>query len=63
LTRLPGRQDILKSVGLYGKGTDLYPTKEAQILIDNHYIMASLGVLSKRFPEAALALMKQSMGI
>ncbi len=63
LTRLPGRIDILKSVGLQGKGTELYPGKEAKVLIDNHYIMASLGVLSKRFPEAALALMKESMGV
>lgn len=63
LTRLPGRVDILKSVGTCGKGTELYPNKEAQILIDNHYIMASLGVLSKRFPKAALALMKNSLGI
>ncbi len=63
LTRLPHRHEILKSVGLYGKGTELYPGKEARILIDSHYIMASLGVLSKRFPEAALALMKESMGI
>lgn len=63
LTRLPKRHGILKSVGLHGKGMDLYPGKEAKILIDNHYIMASLGVLSKRFPEAALQLMKNSMEI
>jgi len=63
LTRLPHRQEILKAAGTHGKGTELYPGKEAKILIDNHYIMASLGVLSKRFPEAALALMKDSMGI
>lgn len=63
LTRLPKRHGILKSVGLHGKGMELYPGKEAKILIDNHYIMASLGVLSKRFPEAALQLMKNSMEI
>lgn len=63
LTRLPGRTEILKSAGLHSKGTELYPGKEAKVLIDNHYIIASLGVLSKRFPEAALELMKQSMHI
>ncbi|HYE80796.1 MAG TPA: GlmL-related ornithine degradation protein [Clostridia bacterium] len=63
LTRLPNRVEILKAVGQHSKGTELYPGKEANILIDNHYIMASLGVLSKRFPEAALELMKQSMQI
>ncbi len=62
LTRLPKRIEILKAVGLHSKGTELYPGKETEILIDNQYIMASLGVLSKRFPEAALNLMKQSMG-
>jgi len=31
--------------------------------VDNDYIMASLGVLSKQFPEAAVKLMKRSMGI
>ena len=63
LTRLPHRIEILKTVGLHSKGTELYPGKEAQVLVDNHYIMASLGVLSKRFPEAALALMRESMQI
>jgi uncharacterized protein (TIGR01319 family) len=63
LTRLPSRNEILKAVGLYSKGIELYPGKEAKVLIDNHYIMASLGVLSKRFPEAALKLMRESMGI
>jgi len=63
LTRLPNRIEILKTVGLQSKGIELYPGKEAKVLIDNYYIMASLGVLSKRFPEAALALMKESMGI
>ncbi len=63
LTRLPGRLEILKQIAQHNKGDSLLPTKEAQILIDNDYIMASLGVLSKRYPEAALNLMKQSMNI
>ncbi|HOR85263.1 MAG TPA: GlmL-related ornithine degradation protein [Bacillota bacterium] len=63
LTRLPGRNEILNAVGLYGKGMGLYPGKEARVLIDNDYIMSSLGVLSRRFPEAALKLMKNSLQI
>jgi uncharacterized protein (TIGR01319 family) len=63
LTRLPRRLEILKQIAQHNKGDSLLPTKEAQILIDNDYIMASLGVLSKRYPEAALNLMKQSMNI
>ncbi len=63
LTRLPTRVDILKSVALSNKGDKLYPTKEAKILIDNDYIMASLGALGKVNPEAAVKLMKKSLKI
>lgn len=63
LTRLPNRVKILKAVGKHSKGTDLFPTSNAKILIDNYYIMASLGVLSKKYPEDALMLLKESMEI
>lgn len=63
LTRLPGRVEIMKKISESGKGTELFPTKEATILVDRDYIMASLGVLSKEYPEAALKLMKKSLGI
>ncbi|MCX7884634.1 MAG: GlmL-related ornithine degradation protein [Caloramator sp.] len=63
LTRLPGRVDIMKKIAESGKGTELFPTKEAKILVDNHYIMASLGVLSKKYPQAALKLLKASLEI
>lgn len=61
LTRLPNREEILAMVGGYGKGLELYPNKDIKVLIDNDYIMASLGVLSKRHPEDALKLMKESL--
>ncbi|QEK12090.1 DNA mismatch repair protein MutL [Crassaminicella thermophila] len=63
LTRLPNRIEILKKIAIQNKGDYLLPNKEAKILIDNHYIMASLGVLSKKYPETALYLMKQSLEI
>lgn len=63
LTRLPGRVDIMKKIAQSGKGDLLFPTAEAEILVDNHYIMASLGVLSKEYPESALKLLKNSLGI
>lgn len=63
LTRLPGRFDILKNIPHSNNGTDLLPNTEAEILIDNHYIMASLGVMSKKYPEIALDLMLKSMGL
>lgn len=63
LTRLPNRVKLLEAIGRHAKGVELFPTKNAKILIDNYYIMASLGVLSKRYPMDALSLLKQSMEI
>ncbi len=63
LTRLPRGRDILVEITKRSRQSFLLPTEEAKVLIDNHYIMASLGVLAKRYPEAALRLMKASMGI
>jgi len=63
LTRLPARREILKRISLSNKGDKLLPTSEAMIAIDNDYIMASLGVLSKVNKEAALILLKRSLEI
>ncbi|MBS4535390.1 glutamate mutase L [Clostridium sp. D2Q-14] len=63
LTRLPNRVEIMKEIARSNKGNDLFPNKEAKILVDNDYIMASLGVLSKEYPEAALSLLKKSLKI
>lgn len=63
LTRLPKREEILKQVRTHRKGEQLLPKSEARVLIDNHYIMASLGVLSKRYPEAAVMLLKRSLEV
>ena len=63
LTRLPNRVEILKKISLSNKGDKLLPNKEAKILIDNHYIMASLGVLSKYNKESAIRLLKKSLKI
>lgn len=63
LTRLPGRIEIMKKISSSGKGTELFPAAEAKILVDRDYIMASLGVLSMKYPEAALKLVKKSLGI
>ncbi|AKL95201.1 MutL-like protein [Clostridium aceticum] len=61
LTRLPNKINILRGLLKKRNQNMLLPTEEAKILIDHHYIMASLGVLSKPYPEAALNLMKQSL--
>jgi uncharacterized protein (TIGR01319 family) len=61
LTRLPNRKTILGEIALSNKGNDLLPNAEAEILIDNHYIMASLGVMAKKYPEEALRLLENSL--
>ena len=61
LTRLANRKEILQKIAISNKGTDLFPNKEAKVLIDNDYIMASLGVMSKKYPEQALELLKSSL--
>jgi uncharacterized protein (TIGR01319 family) len=63
LTRLPGRTDIIKKVIANVKGNEMFPNAEAEILIDNDYIMASLGVMSKEYPEVAFKLLAKSLEI
>lgn len=63
LTRLPNRTKILSQVGLNHKGDRLLPNKNTKILIDNNYIMASLGVMSKEYTDEALELLKSSLKI
>jgi uncharacterized protein (TIGR01319 family) len=64
LTRLPHRVEIMRAITESNtKGLNLYPGAHAQILVDNDYIMASLGVLSKNHKDAAIKLMEKSLGI
>jgi uncharacterized protein (TIGR01319 family) len=63
LTRLPNRFNLIKKAVDEQESNLLGPTNEVKILIDNHYIMASLGVLSKKHPKAALTLLKESLGL
>lgn len=63
LTRLPGRVEMMKAIARHNEtGLLLFPTQEAEILVDNDYIMASLGVLSKRYKAAAVRLLARSLG-
>ena len=61
LTRLPGKKQILESVKTLAKEHELYPTEAARVLIDEDYILSSLGVLSKSYLSDALYLMKNSL--
>ena len=62
LTRLPHREEIMKMIAPHNEsGMLLFPSEHARILVDNDYIMASLGVLSKTNREAAIKLMEKSL--
>ncbi|MDX9917639.1 MAG: GlmL-related ornithine degradation protein [Gudongella sp.] len=63
LTRLPAKREILKEIPRSNNGTGLLPNEEAEILIDDRYIMASLGVMSVKYPEIALDLLQKSLGL
>lgn len=60
LTRLKAGPAILENLRK-DRGKKLMPPLGANILIDHDYIMASMGVMGQRFPEAALRLMLKSM--
>lgn len=62
LTRLPHRVELMEEIPKHNEtGMMLFPTEHAKILVDNDYIMASLGVLSKRYREAAIRLLEKSL--
>ncbi|MCF7923752.1 MAG: glutamate mutase L [Candidatus Izimaplasma sp.] len=61
LTKLKNREEILKTVINTQNELILRPPKSATYHIDKDYIMASLGVLSKKHPKSALILLKKSL--
>ncbi len=64
LTRLnQAKQWLAKIPDYHEDGSYLLPTKEAKILLDHDYIMASLGALSQRYPRASIKLLEKSLGI
>lgn len=64
LSRLPERSEIMKYISEYNRNQDLlFPKAKAKILVDNDYIMASLGVLSKKYEIASLKLMLKSLDL
>lgn len=63
LTRLSDGCKIIKGVLRVGSEKYLYPRGDVKCLIDTYYIMASTGVLSKIYPEAAVQLLSESLAI
>ncbi|MCL2236433.1 MAG: GlmL-related ornithine degradation protein [Defluviitaleaceae bacterium] len=61
LTRLPNRHDIMAEICSINKsGAMLFPKSgQLRALEDSSYVMASLGVLSKVHPEAAVKLLRK----
>lgn len=62
LTKLACSGDILAKLRSK-RGKKLLPPLEAQILIDKDYILASLGVLSRENPQAAIQLLKNTLSL
>lgn len=61
LTRIEEMDRILMDIHLESRGQRLYPKKEAKVLLDHDYLLASLGVLSLEYKEAAVMLMLKSL--
>lgn len=62
LTMLPDGREIIERSIKSRKDEQLYP-KDVNILIDHDYIMASTGVMMKGYRDAALQLLKSSLGL
>jgi hypothetical protein len=61
LTRLGMGREILGHIKADPSKRKLLPPPAAQVLLDQHYIMAAAGVLSQHHAEAATALLLESM--
>ena len=61
LTRLPDGKAIIKECLEAADPKSLKPSPGAHIWLDHHYIAASLGVLAKVHPQAAVKLILESM--
>lgn len=61
LTRLPKGEETLEGIKEIKEDLTMYPRAEAKVLIDNMYIMACAGVLSRENKEAAITLLKESL--
>lgn len=63
VTRLPGGERILDAAKGRKGDTRLLPPEDARCLVDRDYVMASCGVLGRLHPEAARAIMLQSLDL
>ncbi len=61
LTRLGKGEEVLESIKDVKGDITMRPTEDAKVLLDNMYIMACAGVLSRENREAAIKLLKASL--
>lgn len=62
LTRLPESAKILAGIGRRRGEPYLLPERP-KVLLDRDYVMAACGLLLDRWPRAAMALLKRSLGV
>ena len=62
LTRLPAGRDVLENVNAPSRSNLLLP-RQGQALLDRDYIMASAGMLARKYPQAALGLLRRSLSL
>ncbi len=60
LTRLPSAESMVRRLIDEAPLEKLYPPSSADVKIDHNYIMASCGVMTRKYPEAAMQLMRAS---
>lgn len=63
LTQLEDGKELLEAIPASNRGDKLLPQEGIKVYLDKEYIMASLGVLSKDYPEAALKLLYESLDL
>lgn len=61
LTKLDFSKDQIRDILKLSKGNYLLPKDSIDYIIDGDYIMASLGVMSKKYPNQALELLKNTL--
>lgn len=62
LINLENTEDLVREY-ISKNPTKLVPNRNVKIYKDKNYIMASVGVLSLHYPDVAISLLKQSLGI
>ena len=62
LTRLGMGRQILHNIKPDPRKTKLLPPRDAVVYLDRNNIMAAAGVLSRRYPQEAVALLLESIG-